>query len=90
MPGYSGDLRLLENIINGNNYSNSDKDIWLIPYTAGEEHIIKINFPKPTKIKGVKFYNYNKSEKDTARWVRTILIKGDDRLLTPRRGVVIK
>ena len=90
MPGYSGDLRLLENIINGNHYSNQDKDIWLIPYTPGEEHIIKISFPKPMKIKGIKFYNYNKSEKDTARCVKTILVKSDDKLLTPRRGVVIK
>lgn len=90
IPGYSGDHRVLENLLNGENYSNRDQDIWLIPYTAGEDHSIRILFSRPTEIKGIKFYNYNKSEEDTLRGARTVLIKGDGKLLTPRRGVVLK
>lgn len=90
IPGYSGDLRVLENLVNGRHESVKDKDIWLIPYTAGEEHTIKITFPKAVEVKGIKFFNYNKSEEDSLRGVRTVLIKANDKLLTPRRGVVIK
>lgn len=90
IPGYSGDLRVLENLINGETLSRVDKDIWLIPYTAGEEHTIKFSFPSQIEIKGIKFYNYNKSKEDSLRGVRTVLIKSDGKLLTPKRGVVIK
>jgi hypothetical protein len=90
IPGYSGDHRVLENLVNGENSSSKDQDIWLIPYTAGEDHTVRILFSRPTEIKGIKFYNYNKSEEDSLRGARTVLIKGDGKLLTPRRGVVIK
>ena len=90
IPGYTGDLRVLENLINGYNNSVVDKDIWLIPYTAGEDHVIKFKFPKPIEIKGIKLYNYNKSKEDSLRGARTVVIKSDGKLLTPRRGVIVK
>ena len=90
IPGYSGDLRVLENLINSYNNSVVDKDIWLIPYTAGENHVIKFKFPESIEIKGIKLFNYNKSKEDSLRGARTVIIKSNGKFLTPKRGVIAR
>lgn len=49
-------------------YLNSQ--MWLIPFTAGSDHLLTISFTQPTALSGIKIYNYNKSLEDTARGVR--------------------
>jgi len=44
IPGYSGDHRTLDKLINGVNKTSNDKNMWLIPYNRGENHFIYINF----------------------------------------------
>ena len=41
-------------------------------------------------IGGIRFYNYNKSEEDTLRGTRTVQIWVDGRIVTAKRGIVLK
>ena len=50
-----------------------DEHMWLIPFTAGENHTLDINFGQPVEMTGLRFWNYNKSAEDTYRGVRFFL-----------------
>lgn len=65
IPGYTGDNRVLENLVNGINNTVCDKNMWLIPFNKGEQHLIFIDLGRKTEIKGMRFWNYNKSEEDS-------------------------
>ena len=67
-----------------------DRNMWLIPYNKGEDHTILIDLGEQRAISGIKFYNYNKSQEDSLRGVRQAIIKIDDQLMTPKRGVTIR
>lgn len=43
IPGYAGDHRVLDNLINGENNTSNDKNMWLIPFNKGEHHFIYID-----------------------------------------------
>ena len=51
-PGYQGDPRVLENLIDPENVTMNDKKMWLIPYIQGLEHAIFLNFQNETLISG--------------------------------------
>ena len=51
-PGFEGDPRVLENLLNRENITTNDKKMWLIPFVKGHEHTIFINFPYETSISG--------------------------------------
>jgi len=89
IPGYSGDHWTLDKLINGVNNTNIDKNMWLIPFNRGENHFIYIDLKQRKEIWGIKFYNYNKSEEDSLRGSKTITIKADGKLMTPKWGVVL-
>ena len=55
-----------------------DRNMWLIPFNKGEDHTICIDLGETRQISGLKFYNYNKSQEDTLRGVRQLVIKVDD------------
>jgi len=42
IPGHSGDYRTIDKLINDKNLTNDDKNMWLIPFSAGKNHIITI------------------------------------------------
>ena len=67
-----------------------DNHMWLIPFNKGESHTITIDLGKQTTIGGVRFYNYNKTDEDTLRGVKHIVMHLDKKLLTPRKGVTIR
>ena len=90
VPGYSGDNRILDNLVNGVNNTSIDKNMWLIPFNKGEHHFIYIDFHWKVEIKGLRIYNYNKSEEDSLRGTKIITIKADGKMMTPKRGVVVK
>ena len=64
-PCYSDICRL----INGVNITTEDEHMWLIPYTEGEPHTLKVTFNQPIHMAGLRFWNYNKSPEDTFRGV---------------------
>lgn len=64
--------------------------MWLIPFNKGEEHTITIDLGETRTISGLKFYNYNKSYEDSLRGSRQVVIKIDNRLMTPKKGVTLR
>eukprot|EP01022_Parablepharisma_sp_SALTPOND_P020436 TRINITY_DN372_c0_g1_i1.p1 TRINITY_DN372_c0_g1~~TRINITY_DN372_c0_g1_i1.p1 ORF type:complete len:1264 (-),score=175.40 TRINITY_DN372_c0_g1_i1:6620-10411(-) len=90
IPGYSGDYRTIDKLIDGVNSTVDDKHMWLIPYNKGQSHKIMITLPKAMYISALKFFNYNKSVEDTNRGAKIVTISVDDKLVTPKRGVVIR
>jgi hypothetical protein len=67
-----------------------DRNMWLIPFNKGEDHTICIDLGETRQISGLKFYNYNKSQEDTLRGVRQLVIKVDDQLVTAKKGVTLR
>lgn len=51
-PGYEGDPRILENLLDQENITINDKKMWLIPFIKGREHNIFINFQNELLISG--------------------------------------
>ena len=72
IPGYSGDYRTLDKLINGINNTSDDHNMWLIPFNWGEPHFIYIDFGSKREVGGIWFYNYNKSEEDSYRGSKTV------------------
>lgn len=70
IPGHGSDHRKLENLFNGKNNTIDDRNMWLIPYNNGEDHIITIDLGETRSISGLRFYNYNKSVEDSLRGTR--------------------
>ena len=79
--GCFDDPRVVTNIINSQNDTCEDRLMWLIPYTKGGTHVLKISFDQPLKIAGFKVWNYNKSPEDSLRGVKTVRIAADNRIL---------
>ena len=64
--------------------------MWLIPFNKGEKHYITIDFGKVQELSAVRFYNYNKSEEDTLRGVKQVVMLVDKKYVTPRKGVSLR
>jgi hypothetical protein len=90
IPGYSGDYRTLDKVINGQNQTTDDRNMWLIPFCPGQQHYIDINLQKTTKITGLRFWNYNKSDEDTYRGIKNVRILVDNTLATVESGIVLR
>lgn len=90
IAGHGSDHRTLEKLFNDRNNTEDDRNMWLIPYTKGENHTIEIDLGETRAILGLKFYNYNKSQEDTLRGARQVIIKIDDRFMTPKKGVTLR
>ena len=82
IPGYSGDYRTLDKLINNKNQTADDHNMWLIPFTKGKYHFIDIDLQENYNITGIVFWNYNKNSEDTARGVKEIVIYLDGKCLT--------
>ncbi|KRX09164.1 hypothetical protein PPERSA_08880 [Pseudocohnilembus persalinus] len=91
IPGYSSDKRILSNLINNQNISQKDENIWLIQYIPQESHYIYIDFHKDVYISGVKIYNYNKNKEDVIRGVKLLNIQVENnQYITPKEGILIR
>lgn len=58
-------------MINGNNVTCSDENMWLIPFNEGQNHELTITFSQALMMAGLRVWNYNKSPEDTYRGVGT-------------------
>jgi len=88
--GHGSDHRTLEKLFNNRNNTMDDRNMWLIPFNRGEDHTILIDLGENRAISGIKFYNYNKSVEDTLRGARQMIIKIDDQLMTPKKGITLR
>lgn len=51
--------------------------MWLIPYTAGGHHELRVDMGHTCELSGLNIWNYNKSTEDVLRGVRVVSILGD-------------
>jgi len=84
------DYRTLDKLFNKVNNTTDDHNMWLIPFNQGEKHSIIIDLGKQCTITSVRFYNYNKTEEDTLRGAKVIVMLLDKKHITPRKGVTLR
>lgn len=57
-PGFEGDPRVLENLLDPENITLNEKKMWLIQFMKGKDHLISIKFPTEVKISGLETKNH--------------------------------
>ncbi|KAF7992615.1 hypothetical protein HCN44_004959 [Aphidius gifuensis] len=66
------------NLINGIYRTRDDLNIWRVPFTSGNNHIIYIKFANIIKIGLIRIWNYNKSRIHSYQGAKNIIIKLDN------------
>ena len=56
LPGYGGDPRTVDKLVDGSYFTNDDLHVWLTPFTAGEDHTITIDFGVKTQIAMIRLW----------------------------------
>lgn len=77
LPGYGGDPRTVEKLVDGHYFTNDDLHVWLTPFTTGEDHTITIEFTLKTTISMIRIWNYNKSRIHSYRGARLLTCQLD-------------
>ncbi|GAB1610533.1 protein KIAA0556-like, partial [Argonauta hians] len=90
LPGHENDVRTLDKLINGTNVTNSDDNMWLIPFTPGKPHIVCFEFPQPVTIAGIRIWNYNKNPEDTYRGAKIVHVNIDGHIVSPPDGYLLR
>lgn len=65
-------------MINGIYRTRDDLNLWKVPFTSGNNHIIYIKFSKIIKIGLIRVWNYNKSRIHSYQGAKKIIIKLDN------------
>jgi len=89
IPGYSGDYRTLDKLLDSCNATMDDHHMWLVPFNPGQPHLLWIDLQSPTPITGLRLWNYNKNLEDTCRGVRSLEVHIDNQpagVLTLRKA----
>jgi hypothetical protein len=55
------DIRTIDKIVNGNNETYNDNNMWLCPFQKDTFNQIFLFFDKPIVISAIKFWNYSKT-----------------------------
>lgn len=72
--GCFDDYRVPSNVLNGINDTTDDRNMWLIPYTPGDKHLLTVDLGDSRKVAGFRVWNYNKSLEDTLRGARQVSV----------------
>ena len=56
LPEYSGDPRVVANLLDGVNHTKDDLHMWLAPFTPSQPHIITISFSSPTSLAMIRVW----------------------------------
>eukprot|EP01105_Mastigella_eilhardi_P004514 TRINITY_DN1601_c0_g2_i1.p1 TRINITY_DN1601_c0_g2~~TRINITY_DN1601_c0_g2_i1.p1 ORF type:complete len:1195 (+),score=273.20 TRINITY_DN1601_c0_g2_i1:2-3586(+) len=81
LPGYSGDPRTVDKLVDGVNRTCDDYHVWLAPYTEGHDHIVTMRFRQPISLSMIRIWNYNKSRIHSYRGAKSIEIELDKELI---------
>jgi len=84
------DDRTLDKLIDGVCVTMEDQHMWMIPFTVGQDHLLTITLEQPTRISCIKVWNYNKTPEDTYRGAKRVVIKLDDKQVTPNEGIILR
>jgi hypothetical protein len=79
--GYADDPRTLEKLVDGNNDGVEMASMWMVPFTEQEPPEIRIDLGRQMPLAALEFWNYNKSEEDTARGVKLMSVEIDGQTL---------
>ena len=52
IPSYSGDKRVLTNLINGENFTTKSENMWMIPFMKSKSHLLHVKFPDKRRVTG--------------------------------------
>jgi hypothetical protein len=81
LPEYSGDPRVVSNLLDGVHPTKDDLHMWLAPFTPSQPHTITISLSSPTSLAVVRVWNYNKSRIHSYRGVRDMEMWLDQQLI---------
>ena len=83
IPGYSGDDRTADKLVDGTRVTEDDHHMWLAPwqYNGATEHFVEIKLPHPAAVAAARVWNYNKSTADTYRGVKEVRVTLDGQSL---------
>ncbi|CAL8100551.1 unnamed protein product [Calicophoron daubneyi] len=82
LPEYENDPRIVQNLIDGVNWTRDDVHMWLTPFTVGGRHLVRLVLPPGADpLAMMRIWNYNKSRVHTFRGVRELIIYLDDCLI---------
>lgn len=81
LPDYDNDPRTIDKLFDGINHTRDPLHAWLIPYTAGNDHTIKIDFQTNITISMIRIWNYNSGRTHASRGVRYIEITLDNKYI---------
>ncbi|XP_046573388.1 katanin-interacting protein-like isoform X2 [Haliotis rubra] len=90
LPGHERDDRTLDKLINGNNITLSDENMWLIPFTPGNSHTITINFDQQVLVSAIRIWNYNKTPEDTYRGAKVMHVRINGKQVSPDEGYLLR
>lgn len=71
----------MENLLNGNNLTQDDMNMWLTPYTPNSNHYIRMEFHVEEKLAMLRIWNYNKSRIHSYRGAKDVEIKLNNMLI---------
>jgi hypothetical protein len=77
--GRYDDPRKVENLFNGFHATCDDRHMWLVPFTAGSDHVLRVDLGAPCPVAGLRVWNYNKSSEDVLRGARLVTVTADGR-----------
>jgi hypothetical protein len=89
IPGYSGDDRTIDKLIDGVNQTTDDRHMWLTPFDP-EGTWVEIDLGNPTPLSALSFWNYNKNADDTYRGVKSVRVLIDGTLACAPSGLVVR
>lgn len=78
VAGYGSDPRIVENLIDGVNYTRDAMHMWMCPWLGSKHtHIITMELFESISIGAIRIWNYNESRTTSHRGVRDIDIQVD-------------
>ncbi|XP_067672341.1 katanin-interacting protein-like isoform X2 [Haliotis asinina] len=90
LSGHERDDRTLDKLINGNNITLSDENMWLIPFTPGNSHTVTINFDQQVLVSAIRIWNYNKTPEDTYRGAKVMHVRINGKQVSPDEGYLLR
>eukprot|EP00794_Sanderia_malayensis_P021189 gene21189-23267_t len=78
---YEHDPRVVSNLTDGVYMTRDDMHLWLAPFTAGGNHLVKMKFEREINIAMLRIWNYNKSRIHSTRGAKDVEITLDNSLI---------
>lgn len=78
LEGYGSDPRTVDNLMDGDNCTCDDLNVWLAPFSEGKANEVVIDMGHEIEMSMLRIWNYNKSRIHAARGARHVELFLDD------------